>query len=79
MAEVLKMTDKLEAELPHMLAEHKDIVTALQRLVEAAKAESKPEYVRFAEKLTAHARTEEEVSYPTALLIGRFLKAALSG
>lgn len=77
MAEVLKMTDKLEAELPHMLAEHKDIVTALQRLVEAAKAESKPEYVRFAEKLMAHARTEEEVSYPTALLIGRFLKAAL--
>jgi hypothetical protein len=54
-------------------------VTALQRLVEAAKAESKPEYVRFAEKLMAHARTEEEVSYPTALLISRFLKAALSG
>lgn len=79
MAEVLKMTDKLEAELPRMLAEHKDIVMALQRLVEAAKAESKPENVRFAEKLMAHARTEEEVSYPTALLIGRFLKAVLSG
>lgn len=79
MAEVLKMTDKLEAELPHMLAEHKDIVTALQRLVEAAKAEDKPEYVHFAEKLMAHARTEEEVSYPTALLVGRYLKAALPG
>jgi hypothetical protein len=24
-----------------------------------------------------HARTEEEVSYPTALLIGRYLKSAL--
>lgn len=77
MVEVLKMTDKLEAELPHMLAEHKDIVTALQQLVEAAKAEDKPEYVHFAEKLMAHARTEEEVSYPTAVLIGRYLKAAL--
>jgi len=77
MAEVLKMTDKLEAELPHMLAEHQDIVTALQRLVEAAKAEDKPEYVHFAEKLMAHARTEEEVSYPTALLVGRYLKATL--
>jgi hypothetical protein len=77
MAEVLNMTDKLEAELPQMLAEHKDIVTALQRLVEAAKAEDKPEYVHFAEKLMAHARTEEEVSYPTALLIGRYLKSAL--
>ncbi len=79
MAEVLKMTDKLEAELPHMLAEHKEIVKALERLIEAAKAESKPEYVHFAEKLMAHARTEEEVSYPTALLVGRYLKAALPG
>ncbi len=77
MVEVLKMTDKLEAELPNMLAEHKEIVTALQRLVEAAKAEDKLEYAHFAEKLMAHARTEEEVSYPTALLIGRYLKAAL--
>lgn len=79
MAEALKMTDKLEAELPHMLAEHKDIVRALQGLVEAAKVENKPEYVHFAEKLMAHARTEEELSYPTALLIGRYLKAALPG
>jgi hypothetical protein len=77
MAEVLKMTNKLEAELPHMLAEHKHIVTALQRLVEAATAEEKLEYAHFAEKLMAHARAEEEVSYPTALLIGRYLKAAL--
>lgn len=51
MAEVIKMTDKLEAELPHMLAEHKDIVAALETLVEAAKAENKLDYVRFAEKL----------------------------
>src|SRR5512142_184887 len=33
MAHVLEMTEKLEAELPHMLAEHKAIVTALQQLV----------------------------------------------
>lgn len=79
MAEVLKMTDKLETELPRMLAEHKEIVSALQRLVDAAKAENKPEHVRFAERLMAHARSEEEVSYPTALLIGRYLRAKLSG
>lgn len=77
MAEVFKMTDKLESDLPHMLAEHKDIVTAVRPLIEAAKAEDRPEYVHFAEKLLAHARTEEEVSYPTAVLIGRYLKAAL--
>lgn len=79
MADVLKMTDKLEAELPRMLAEHKEIVAALQQLVEAAKVENRPEVVRFAEKLIAHAQTEEQVSYPTAVLIGRYVKAVLSG
>jgi hypothetical protein len=77
MAEVLTMTDKLEAELPQMLAEHKEIVTALRTLIEAAKAENIPEYAHFAARLMAHALTEEEVSYPTALLIGRYLKTVL--
>lgn len=77
MAHVLKMTDKLEAELPQMLAEHKQIVAALERLKTAAEAEQKLEYARFAEKLVAHARTEEEVAYPATMLIGRHLKALL--
>jgi hypothetical protein len=71
---VVKMTDKLEADLPHMLSEHKTIVNALQKLVAAAKAENKPETVEFAEKLIAHAQTEEQVSYPAAILVGRFVK-----
>ncbi len=77
MADVLKLTDKLEIELPHMLAEHKEIVAALKCLVEAATAEDKLEHAHFAHKLMSHALTEEEVSYPTALLIGRYLKATL--
>lgn len=78
MSSVLPMTDKLEAELPTMLSEHREIVAALKALVDAAKIEAKPEYVHFAEKLMAHARMEEEVSYPTALLIGRYVKTALA-
>ena len=78
MSVILKMTDKLEKELPTMLSEHKEIVAALNTLIDAAKAENKPEYVRFAEKLMAHARMEEEVSYPTALLIGRYLKTSIA-
>jgi hypothetical protein len=35
MADVLALTDKLEAELPSMLAEHQEIVTALDELVVA--------------------------------------------
>ena len=50
------------------------IVAALQALVAAAQAESRPEFVRFAEKLMLHARTEEEVLYPAAILVGEHLK-----
>lgn len=77
MVGALKLIDRLEAELPAMLAEHKKIVAALERLAEAANAEDKPEYARFAERLIAHALTEEEISYPAALLIGRYHKAVL--
>ena len=78
MKEVLAMTDKLETELPHMLAEHQQIVAALEKLVAAAKAEQRPDVVNFAEKLMMHALTEEQVAYPTALLIGRYVKARLA-
>lgn len=74
MKQVLSMTDKLKAELPEMLAEHKQIVAALELLVQHATAEHHPEVAEFAEKLMLHAQTEEEVSYPTAVLIGEYLK-----
>ncbi len=77
MADVLVLTDKLEAERPGMLAEHEDIVAALGKLEVAAKAENKPEYACFAEKLIEHARTEEEVLYPAAVLVGRYIRLSL--
>jgi len=78
MAEVLKMTGKLEAELPTMLSEHKSIVAALNKLIDAARAEDKPDVVHFAEKLMLHAQAEEQVAYPTSLLIGRYVKSKLA-
>ena len=78
MADVLEMTDKLEAELPNMLSEHKAILAALAKLVEAAKAEGRPEVVAFAERLMLHAQAEEQISYPTTLLIGRYVKSKLA-
>ena len=78
MKEVVKMTDKLKAELPKMLEEHKAIVAALDKLIKVAKEENKPEFAVFAEKLKLHANAEEEVTYPTALLIGEYLKLKLN-
>ena len=75
MSAVLKMTDKLEGEMPTMLSEHKDIAAALKKLKDAATAEKKSAGVEFAEHLAAHAQTEEEITYPTALLIGLYVKS----
>ena len=77
MAEVLKLTDRLEAELPQMLAEHRTIVEALDKLREAAERAGRSDIVAFAEALVEHARTEEEVMYPAALLVGQVVRQRL--
>ncbi len=77
MAAVLAMTDKLRAELGGMLAEHKRIVSELEKLADLAKQENKPEYEEFARKLILHAQTEEEVTYPAAILVGEYLRVKL--
>ena len=78
MAGVLKMTDRLEAEMPTMHSEHEDITAALKDLNGAATAENKPAGVQFAEELTTHAQEEEEILYPASLLIGRYVKLRLA-
>jgi hypothetical protein len=77
MARVVEMTDRLKAEMPRMLQEHKAIVAALQKLIKADSQEKKIEHIHFAEKLMLHARNEEEVLYPTAILIGEYVKLKL--
>ena len=71
------MTDRFKDELPKMLREHKAIVTLLRKLSAAARREKKPMHARFAEKLMLHAKTEEEVFYPAAILVGEYLKVKL--
>jgi len=77
MEEALSMTDRLKEELPQMLEEHKSIVSALKGLSFAATKANKKDIVEFAEKLTLHAQTEEEVLYPATILIGEYLKIKL--
>jgi hypothetical protein len=77
MREVLRMTDQLEAELPKMLAEHEKVVAALNTFRREAVTAGRQEYVEFADELTLHAQNEEQVLYPAALLVGRFVKMQL--
>ncbi len=77
MRPVITMTDKLKSELPEMLAEHRQIEAALQELLKASTDENHPEAASFATQLMEHAKVEEAVSYPTAILIGEYLKLKL--
>lgn len=71
---VLVMTDRLRTALPTMLEEHCKIHAALENLAAMAEAERHPDVADFAERLSMHATHEEEVLYPAALLVGRYLE-----
>jgi hypothetical protein len=77
MSGVLALTDQLEAELPQMLAEHGAIVQALQELRETAERAGHSDIVEFAKALAQHARIEEEVMHPAAVLVGQVVRQRL--
>jgi hypothetical protein len=77
MTDLLKMTDRLMPELGTMLAEHKEIVGALAKLIRAAEAENKPGDAHFTEKLMLHGQTEEQLLYPAAILVGEIVRSKL--
>lgn len=78
MAEALPLIARLKEEMPLMMEEHRSIKGALVALEEAAGAEGKPEIVDFAQRLALHARSEEEILYPAAILVGEILKLRLA-
>jgi hypothetical protein len=77
MESILAKTDVMKAELPRMLQEHKVIVEALQKLLQAAAGEGHTGFARFAQKLILHAQTEEEVLYPASILVGEYIRLKL--
>ena len=74
MHDMLPLTDSLRVELPRMLEEHKAIHAATLKLGKAAQAAGNSRVAQFAEELALHARTEEEFSYPAAVLIGDIVR-----
>lgn len=69
------MTAALRAEMPEMLEEHVRIRAAVADLRAAAEAVGAEAQVELADELALHARTEEEVLYPAASLVGDLLRA----
>jgi hypothetical protein len=71
----LAMTESLRMELPQMLREHAAIRSAIEKLRAAAVAERAASHEELAARLALHARTEEEVLYPAAVLVGDVIRA----
>jgi hypothetical protein len=71
--EALGLINNMNDNLVTMYDEHKREVNALKSLIEA-KSENRPEYLRLCVKLLLHIRVEKEFIYPTAILIGKYLK-----
>ena len=77
MAAATVMAARLQDELPNLLAVQRVIVAALEELMAHAEEDGHAELVGFAEKLLLHEEIEREVSYPTAILIGKYLQLQL--
>ncbi|HEU4565839.1 MAG TPA: hemerythrin domain-containing protein [Gemmatimonadaceae bacterium] len=75
MRAVLPLTDSLRAEMPRMLAEHRAIAAALERLHQVATRAGRAKEAALAEKIRVHALSEEEVTYPAAMLVGDWVRA----
>lgn len=77
MRAAIALSDELKAQLPEMVIEHQAIEAAAQNLESAGHEENKPEAIAFAKQLLLHAQTEEQVLYPSAILVGEYLKLRL--
>ena len=72
--DVLQLCEKLKSQLSHLSVEHQLINAFMDELMQAAANENHPETIELEQELQKHAKTEEEVFFPTAILIGEYLK-----
>lgn len=78
MGAVRRIADYLRAALPQIRQEHRELAVGLKKIADVAREERKTEYARFAERLIMHIQEEEEVLYPTVLLVGELVQLKLA-
>lgn len=71
---VILLTEKLRSQLTHMSAEHQMIKAYLDELIIAATKDGHTEIAEFVKEIHQHAKAEEEIYYPAAILVGDYLK-----
>ncbi len=77
MKDALGIIKQLKKELPKLTDDHIKITQMLKDFDNAVKVEKKIEFAQFSQKLTHHARAEEGILYPAAILIGEYLNLKL--
>jgi len=70
----LELCDKFKAEYEKMLQEHVEIVRTLDALGKVAETYKKKDVLEFVRKLKNHAKTEEDLTYPAVLMVGKLLQ-----
>ena len=73
---VIQLTERFKSNSAKMIAEHQMIKEYLDEMMLAGAKENHPEIAGFNEELQKHAVSEEEVFFPTVILIGEYLKLA---
>jgi hypothetical protein len=77
--QAIALSDQVEREVPQLVAEHRALYDAIKRLTDAATREHKPQFLDLSDRLWVHMRLEEEVLYPSVVLVGRYLKLREEG
>lgn len=72
--DLLRMIEQYKANANHFLAEHQFIKAYMKELMSIAEKENHPGIIEFEKTLAKHAKEEEEVLFPTVVLIGEYLK-----
>jgi len=77
MAMALPVAERFRRELQRLREDHVEIVAALEEFGEAARAEGRDDYASLGMELIEHARVEESILYPAALMVGEYVRLSL--
>lgn len=77
LAATMSLHARFSSDLPTMLKEHSRVKELIERVRATAAKNSKTQAHAVMDGLELHAKVEEEILYPAALLVGAFAKAGL--
>ena len=72
--ELIQLIDRFKNNSAHIVAEHQLVKVYLAEMLQAAAQENHPQVKDFETQLALHASEEEQVYFPTLILIGDYLK-----